>query len=182
MINTEEDPVDIRDLSPYTFPKKEELEQLNYNPVCLGSFIPWDYASNTALIKKELDWKSDQLEGVPDELNPQGEKIECFMQGTRDYIKFLKRGYSRITQINAFNVRNNRMTPEEAKKQNLELDGKKPPSLDIFLDYVGLTEKEFNQFIDRTVIPPNKPNYNTNRVSEKTWDFDQWYRENNKKK
>ena len=182
MINTEEDPVDIRDLSPYTFPKKEELEQLNYNPACLGSFIPWDYATNTALIKKELDWKSDQLEGVPDELNPQGEKIECFMQGTRDYIKFLKRGYSRITQINAFNVRNNRMTPEEAKKQNLEFDGKKPPSLDIFLDYVGLTEKEFNQFIDRTVIPPNKPNYNTNRVSEKTWDFDQWYRENNKKK
>ena len=160
MINSKEDPVDVR--------------------ACLGSFIPWDYVSNTKLIKEELGWKSDQLEGVPDELNPQGEKIECFMQGTRDYVKYLKRGYSRITQINSFNVRNNRMTPQEAKKLNEELDGKKPPSLEIFLEYTGLTEKEFNQLIDRTVIPPNKPNYNSNKISEKTWDFDQWYRENNK--
>lgn len=182
MINTKEDPVDIRDLSPYTFPKKEDLEKLNYNPVCLGSFIPWDYQSNTKLIKKNLDWKSDELEGVPDELNPQGEKIECFMQGTRDYIKFLKRGYSRITQINSFNVRNNRMKSNEAKKLNRELDGKKPPSLDIFLEYVGLTEEEFNKFIDRTVIPPNKPDYNSNRISKKTWDFEKWYREDNRNK
>ena len=40
------------------------------------------------------------------------------MQGTRDYVKFLKRGYSRVSQINSFNVRNNRMTPNEAKKIN----------------------------------------------------------------
>lgn len=180
MINSKEDPVDIRDLNPYTFPNKEELDKLNYSPACLGSFIPWDYVSNTKLIKEELGWKSDQLEGVPDELNPQGEKIECFMQGTRDYVKYLKRGYSRITQINSFNVRNNRMTPEEAKKINEELDGRKPPSLEIFLEYTGLTEKEFNQLIDRTVVPPNKPNYNSNKISEKTWDFDQWYRENTK--
>tara|TARA_B100001173_G_scaffold311770_1_gene330131 strand:+ start:516 stop:1697 length:1182 start_codon:yes stop_codon:yes gene_type:complete len=180
MINSKEDPVDVRDLSPYTFPNKEELDKLNYSPACLGSFIPWDYVANTKLIKEELGWKSDQLEGVPDELNPQGEKIECFMQGTRDYVKYLKRGYSRITQINSFNVRNNRITPQEAKKLNEELDGRKPPSLEIFLEYTGLTEKEFNQLIDRTVIPPNKPNYNTNKISEKTWDFDQWYRENNK--
>ena len=157
MINSKEDPVDVRDLSPYTFPNKEELDKLNYSPACLGSFIPWDYVSNTKLIKKELGWKSDQLEGVPDELNPQGEKIECFMQGTRDYVKYLKRGYSRITQINSFNVRNNRITPQEAKKLNEELDGRKPPSLEIFLEYTGLTEKEFNQLIDRTVIPPNIP-------------------------
>ena len=180
MINSKEDPVDVRDLSPYTFPNKEELDKLNYSPACLGSFIPWDYVSNTKLIKEELGWKSDQLEGVPDELNPQGEKIECFMQGTRDYVKFLKRGYSRVTQINAFNVRNNRMTPQEAKKLNEEHDGKKPPSLEIFLEYTGLTEREFNQFIDRTAIPPNKPNYKSNKISEKTWDFDQWYRENNR--
>ena len=104
------------------------------------------------------------------------------MQGTRDYIKFLKRGYSRVSQINALNVRNNRTTPDEAKKINEKYDGRKPQSLDIFLEYVGLSEEEFNEFIDRTVIPPNKPNYQTNKIASKTWDFDQWYREDNKKK
>ena len=104
------------------------------------------------------------------------------MQGTRDYIKFLKRGYSRVSQINALNVRHKRMTPEEAKSINEKFDGRKPPSLDIFLEYVGLSEEEFNKFVDKSVIPPNKPNYNTNEIAKKTWDFDQWYRENNKKK
>ena len=182
MINSEKDPVDIRDLTPYTFPDIEELEKLKYNPVTLGTFIPWDHHKNSEIIKKELGWKSDELEGVPDEINPHGEKIECFMQGTRDYIKFLKRGYSRVSQINALNVRHKRMTPEEAKKINEKFDGRKPPSLDIFLEYVGLSEEEFNNFVDKNVIPPNNPNYNTNEIAKKTWDFDQWYRENNKKK
>ena len=31
------------------------------------------------------------------------------------------------------------MTPEVAKKLNEELDGRKPPSLEIFLEYTGLT-------------------------------------------
>ena len=182
MIDKPDDPVDKRDLIPYTFPDIKELEKLNYQPVTLGSFIPWDNHKNTELIKKDLGWKIDELEGVPSEINQHGEKIECFMQGTRDYIKFLKRGYSRVSQINALNVRNNRVTPDEAKKINEKYDGRKPQSLDIFLEYVGLSEEEFNEFVDRTVIPPNKPNYQTNKIASKTWDFDQWYREDNKKK
>ena len=182
MIDKPDDPVDKRDLIPYTFPNTKELKKLNYQPVTLGSFIPWDHHKNTELIKKDLGWKIDELEGVPSEINQHGEKIECFMQGTRDYVKFLKRGYSRVSQINALNVRNNRMTPDEAKKINEKYDGRKPQSLDIFLEYVGLSEEEFNEFIDRTVIPPNKPNYQTNKIASKTWDFDQWYREDNKKK
>ncbi len=182
MIDKPDDPVDKRDLIPYTFPNIKELEKLNYQPVTLGSFIPWDNHKNTELIKKDLGWKIDELEGVPSEINQHGEKIECFMQGTRDYIKFLKRGYSRVSQINALNVRNNRATPDEAKKINEKYDGRKPQSLNIFLEYVGLSEEEFNEFIDRTIIPPNKPNYQTNKIASKTWDFDQWYREDNKKK
>ena len=182
MINKSDDPIDIRDLSPYTYPDIEELKKLKYNPVCLGSFIPWDHHENTKLIKKELGWKNDELEGVPDELNEHGEKIECFMQGTRDYVKYLKRGYSRVSQINSLNVRNNRMTPEEAKESNEKFDGRKPHSLEIFLEYVGLSEEEFNQIVDKTVIHPNKPNYKSNEIAKKTRDFDDWYRENNKKK
>ena len=182
MIDSPEDPVDKRDLIPYTFPDIKELEELKYMPVSLGSFIPWDHHKNTEIIKKELGWKIDELEGVPTEINQHGEKIECFMQGTRDYIKFLKRGYSRVSQINSLNVRNKRISPEKAKEINAKYDGKKPPSLEIFLEYMGLSEKEFNEIVDRTVIPPHQPNYQSNEIATKTWDFDLWYREDNKKK
>ena len=116
MIKDKVEKIELRDLYPYTFPSKEELESIDYCSVPLGSFIPWDYTKNTELIKKELGWKVDEIEGIPEKINPNGEKTECYMQASRDYIKYLKRGYSRATQMTSFQVRNNRMTTEEAKK------------------------------------------------------------------
>jgi len=181
MIDSPEDPVDKRDLLPYTFPSVKELIAMRYCSVPLGSFIPWDYTKNTNVIKKELGWQIDELEGVPSELNQHGEKIECFMQGTRDYIKFIKRGYSRVAQINAFHVRNGRMSSEEAQKLSEEYDGRRPPSLDIFLEYVGLTEVEFNEIVKGMAIPRYEHDFDLRGESPKVWDFDQWYREDNRR-
>jgi len=180
MIDSPEKPIDKRDLIPYTFPEVKDLRALRYCSVPLGSFIPWDYQKNTEVIKRELGWQTDELEGVPDEINPHGEKIECFMQGVRDYIKFLKRGYGRVTQINAFHVRNGRISPEEAIDMNANFDGRKPHSLEVFLEYVGLGEDEFDQIVKRMVIPPHEPDFSAIRWSEKTADFDHWYREDNR--
>ena len=41
MINTPEDPIDRRDLNPFTYPKLSDLKKMDYYSVCLGSFIPW---------------------------------------------------------------------------------------------------------------------------------------------
>ena len=51
---------------------------------------------NKVILSKELAWENDELEHVPLKYNQNGDKIECFMQGTRDYVKWLKRGYSRM--------------------------------------------------------------------------------------
>ena len=182
MINSSENPVDKRDLIPYTYPTLKDLKSIGYNSVCLGSFIPWDYTKNTEIIKHELGWQGDELEGVPREINAHGEKIECFMQGTRDYIKFIKRGYSRVAQINAFHVRNGRMTTEEARNINAKFDGQRPPSLDLFLEYMGLTEAEFNEIVMATAIPPYHHDFSTNSTAKPVWDAIQWYREDNRKK
>lgn len=182
MINTPEDPVDRRDLIPYTYPALKELKAINYCSVCLGSFIPWDYTRNSEIIQRELGWKLDVLEGVPREINGHGEKIECFMQGARDYIKFIKRGYSRVAQINAFHVRNGRMTTEEARRINEQYDGQRPHSLDVFLEYMGLTEEEFNDIVLKTAVPPYEHDFAANRHAEPTWDLVHWYREDNRKK
>lgn len=182
MINTPENPVDKRELIPYTYPTLKDLKAIDYTSVCLGSFIPWDYTKNTEVIKRELGWQIDELEGVPKEINGHGEKIECFMQGTRDYIKFIKRGYSRVAQINAFHVRNGRMTTEEARKIDAEFDGQRPQSLDVFLEYMGLTETEFNEIVTSTAIPPYVHDFALNKTAKPVWDAIQWYREDNRKK
>ena len=80
--------IDERDLRCFKYPDVHELMKLGYRSVCLGSYIPWDVKMQVAKIKEELNWKGDQVEGVPPEYNY--EKIECWMQGVRDYIKYLK--------------------------------------------------------------------------------------------
>ena len=99
------------------------------------------------------------------------------MQGTRDYIKFIKRGYSRVSQINAFHVRNGRLTSDQARSINRQYDGRKPPSLQLFLDYVGLSEAEFNELCSHMSIPPYDHDFLNEKEAEPVWDFDNWYRE-----
>ena len=87
------------------------------------------------------------------------EKIECYVQGVRDYIKFLKRGYHRVTQMTALDLRNGRIEKAEAERLVREYENKRPPSLDIFLEYLDITEEEFNGIVLKTVVPPHQPDF-----------------------
>ena len=166
---------DPRDLKPFTYPPLRELKKLGYRSVCLGSYVPWDVKKQVGIIQKELGWQGDQVEGIPWSEYPY-EKIECHLQGVRDYIKYLKRGYGRVTQMTALDLRNGRITQEKARELIDGYEGRKPPSLNIFLDYIGLTEDEFNKVVAKTVVPPYQPNFNA-EYAPRTWDYDNWYRE-----
>ena len=132
-----------RDLLPFTYPAAQDLKKLGVKSVPLGSYIPWDVREQTKVIKRELDWTGDFVEGVPPGYDY--EKIECYMQGLRDYIKFIKRGYARATHLGSIDIRNNRITRESALKIVEEYEGKRPYALDLFLEYTGLTEDEFHE-------------------------------------
>ncbi len=170
--------LDPRDLAPYSYPSLRELKKIQYRSVHLGSFIPWDVKKQYELIKNELGWKGDEVEGMPPNIYSY-EKIECAMQGVRDYLKYLKRGYSRVTQMTALDIRNGRLSKSEAEKLVADWEGKKPHSLEIFLEYLGMQEDEFNDIVKKLVVPPNKPSIPNETLSNKTSDFDLWYREKN---
>lgn len=168
--------LDPRDLAPYTYPSQRELRRIRCRSVCLGSYIPWDVRKNVEVIQREVGWKGDEVENVPFQQYPY-EKIECYMQGVRDYIKWLKRGYSRVTQMTALDLRNGRIEKAEADKLIKEFEGKRPPSLDLFLEYLEMSEEEFNQIVMKTVVPPHKPDFASIPQGKKTADFGSWYRE-----
>lgn len=168
--------IELRDLLPYTYPPTTELEALGLCSVPLGSFIPWDYEKQSEVIREELGWELDELEGIPQSLNPHGEKIECFMQASRDYVKFVKRGYSRVAQISAFKARKGEISAEEAIATASDFDGRRPQSLKIFLDYVGLDEQEFQEILQAHIVAPWSYDFTNENSSDPPWDFSQWYR------
>jgi hypothetical protein len=123
-----------------------------------------------SVIVDELGWMGTDVEGVPP--GYEYEKIECYMQGVRDYIKYLKRGYSRATHLTSIDIRNNRLTREDALKIVEENEGFRPATLNIFLDYVGLTEEEFNNIVltHKLFDFDSKPIY---QIRKRISDFDE---------
>jgi N-acetyl sugar amidotransferase len=166
---------DPRDLKPYSYPPLKELRELGCRSVCLGSYVAWDARRQSEIIQSELGWKGDRVENVPSEYNY--EKIECYMQGVRDYIKYIKRGYSRPSHLVALDIRHGRITKEEGEKFIQEYEGKRPPSLDLFLDFVGLTEQEFIDIAMKHQVSPYIHDPKKTLNGEKTADFDLWSRE-----
>lgn len=168
--------LDPRDFIPYSYPEVDALEAMGYQSVALGSFIPWDTERQYELIRHELDWEGDEVEGMPPGRYTY-EKIECHMQGSRDYLKFLKRGYSRVTQMTALDLRRERISSEEAEQLIGEYEGKRPPSLDLLLEYTDMTEDELNETISRMAVYPHQPFFESIPVGPPTADFNDWYRD-----
>jgi len=164
--------VDERDLKPYSYPPLKELRRIQYRSVCLGSYIPWDVKNQVEILKRELGWKGDQVENVPPGFDY--EKIECYMQGVRDYIKYIKRGFTRPTHLASLDIRNNRMTRDEGMELLNTYEGKRPPSLDVFLKFVGMTEEEFMKIATSHSVAPHKHDPSKIVPGAKLPDFEAW--------
>ena len=161
----------IRDFKPYTYPPRHILNKSKVVSIPLGSYIPWNTQEQSKLIEKELGWKGDEVEGIPPEFTY--EKIECYMQGVRDYIKFRKRGYSRVTHLMAIDLRSERRDKNNAIELIDKYEGHRPASLDIFLNFLGITEVEFEEIVDRHKIDPwdNKVPI---KIGKKPHDYSLW--------
>ena len=171
--------VELRDLAPYIYPSKEELDSVGVKSVPLGKYIPWDVKKHVEINQRELGWKLDEIEsGFP---GPTYEKIECMFTGVRDYVKYLKRGFSRITHLTTLDIRHGRLTRDDALKYIEKYEGRKPKSLEVFMEYVGISEDEFNEIVSKHLIPPApRIEPKTLPEGEKLWDQDLWYREDNR--
>ena len=144
--------IDPRSLKPFTYPPVNELAKLGLRSICLGDYVAWDVKRQVRIIKNELGWCGDIVENIPPQYDY--EKIECWMQGARDYIKYQKRGYSRVTHLTAIDIRNGRITLDEATKLVQEYEGKKPQSVQLLLEYLGLTEDQFEAILKSHAISP----------------------------
>ena len=172
--------VEPRDLAPYIYPTKQEIEQAGVRSLPLGKYISWDVQKQVKINKKELGWQEDETEtGYP---GITYEKIECMFEGMRDYIKYLKRGFSRMTHLATLDIRHGRITREQALKMIEKNEGKKPQSLKVFLEYIGISEDDFNDIVSKHLIPPAKLiNPAKLKSGKQLWDQKLWYREDNRR-
>lgn len=166
--------VEERDLKPYSYPPLKELRKIDYRSVCLGSFVPWDVKNQVGIIEKELGWKGDEVENVPP--GYEYEKIECYLQGVRDYLKYIKRGYTRPCHLFSIDIRNHRMQRGKALELIKRHEGRRPPGLDLFLEYIGLNEEDFIEIAMSHGVSPHIHDPSETLPGKRTHDFDSFPR------
>jgi N-acetyl sugar amidotransferase len=164
--------VDRRDLWMFDYPNRKDLIRLKVQSICIGNYIEWNTKRQVETIKQELGWKGQSVEGIPPQYDY--EKIECSFQGVRDYAKFIKRGYGRTNHLLNIDIRNQEISREEAVEIERAYDGKRPASLDWFLEILQITEGEFYEILDKHRVFPWKFNAEKVEKNEQVPDMVAW--------
>lgn len=164
--------ITLRDLQFHKYPDRKDLQAIKCRSVCLGSYQPWDVKKQVDIIKKELDWEGDVVEGVPPEYNY--EKVEDMLQGVQDYLKYIKRGYGRMSHLASIDIRNGRLTREKAMKMLDKWEGLRPASLDVLLKWLNISEKEFYDITVRHSVKPWRHNPDNIRKGKPLPDMKDW--------
>ena len=145
------DDVDLRDLEPFRLPDWKKMIELGVDSIHLGDYIKWDAPKQYEIINKELGWQMAEVENLHPRYHY--EKVECYLQGVRDYLRYIKRGNSRTMQRANLDIRTGALSRDEAEEM-IWYDRQRPASLDTVLSYLGIDENEFMKIaLDHQVYP-----------------------------
>lgn len=164
--------VDKRELMPFEFPTEQELNNIGIKAIYLGNYVKWHTKHQVDIIKRELGWQGQEVEGIPPQYDY--EKIECRWQGIRDYCKYIKRGHGRTNFLASIDIRNGELDRDTALKLAEEYDGKRPASLDNFLKILDISESEFEKILQKNTIIDWGFDHEQLREGKKLKDMDLW--------
>ncbi len=141
-----------KDLTPYFYPSDEDINRVGVTGIFLGHYFFWDARKQLEIVMKHgFSVKED---GPVEGTYTNYENLDEKMHSLHDYLKFVKYGFARATDHACIDIRNNRLTREEALKLVKQYDGKYPHiGIQDFIDYSGMTKQEVDDIIDSFTNP-----------------------------
>jgi N-acetyl sugar amidotransferase len=143
-----------RDLEVFRFPSDDVLERARVKGIWLGDYIPWDGWKN-AFIAQHYGFEFSPLP-IEQSLGNY-ENLDNHVTVLRDWLRFLKYGYSRATDIASNHIRRGRLTRDEgldliALRERFPQTSIGKP-IDQVLGYFGLTVDDYVEQCDRWTNP-----------------------------
>lgn len=130
------------------YPSDDEIDAIGVRGIYLSNFVDWDGHRNFELVRDRYGWKPAQK---PFERTYRtfSNLDDMHENGIHDYLKFVKFGYGRGTDHSCKDIRAGRMTRAQGVEMVRKYDHVKPRrDLERWLDYVGMTEEEFDATAD----------------------------------
>lgn len=142
----EEEGLQAKDLLWARYPSDEELEEVEVRGIYLGNYINWDANEQTEIMKKygfeESSVPFDRTYRRMSNLDDMHEN------GIHDYLKFIKFGYGRGSDHACKDIRSGKLSRDEGIEMVRRYDHVKPRDLLRWLDYVNMSEDEFDDICD----------------------------------
>jgi hypothetical protein len=136
-----------RDLIPWKYPSDDEIKRVGVRGIYISNFFKWEANEHAKFVVEQYGFKPHP---VPfDRTYRRLSNLDDMHEnGIHDYLKYIKFGYGRATDHSCKDIRAGLLTREKAIEIVREMDSKKPSDLKRWLEYVRMSEKEFDDICD----------------------------------
>lgn len=137
-----------KDLAWLIMPSDKEFESAETKGIYIGNFFKWDPNKHAHKMREKYDFEfaSKPFERTYRIMSNLDDMHE---NGMHDYLKFIKFGYGRATDHASKDIRSKYMTRAEGVEMVRKMDHVKSSDLARWLEYVDMTEEEFDQIADK---------------------------------
>lgn len=147
--NWVDDVVSEKDLNHYIYPDLEDVQKAGVKAVYMSYFFKWDQWSNYEYVKKHIDFQESpcgRSEGTFTRHDSLDDKIDDLYY----YMQYVKFGFGRAIRDASRMIQNGHLDREEGLELCRKYDGEFPRRhLKEVLEYLSLTEAEFDDIIDK---------------------------------
>jgi len=139
--------LDYQDVAPFVYPSDDDIESVGVKGIYLSNYIPWDEKGQAEDMIRLYDF--GVAKSPRDRTFNLYAKLEDYhANGTHDYLKYLKFGYGRATDDASTMIRQGYISREEGISYVEKYDHIRPRDLDLWLDFVDMSEEEFLEIVE----------------------------------
>lgn len=135
-----------RDLNNFVYPDNTRIAGLNLKGIYLNNYIFWDSKLQHEAMIRKYKYETREMERTFNHY----EDVGClFANGPNDYIRYIKYGFSKVSDHAARDIRLKRLTIETARDYILEYSVKKPSEVEILCDWLGITVSKYSAIVEK---------------------------------
>lgn len=138
--------LNFNDINQFIYPNDRQISDVGIRGIYLNNFIRWDSKAQQELMIKKYNYEPGNLQRTFDRYS----NVECFhYSGLHDYIKYLKHGYSLVSDHATRELRLNRLNRTEGIKLINKYKDIYPKDIIMFSNWIGISEKNIIKFLDK---------------------------------
>ena len=136
-----------KDLRWAMYPEDDIIDSKGVRGIYLSNYIKWDPDTHTELMINLYGWKKSDRKF--DRTYRKASNLDDMHEnGIHDYLKFIKFGYGRASDHACKDIRAGKMSREKGIDMVRKYDSVKPSDLYRWLEYVDMSESEFDYICD----------------------------------